>query len=84
MPAAPSTIKASSGWKVKALESLLQSGNGKLPINVKIIFEGEEEVGGESIAEFVKKQKPDDDGLLAKSGQPLSSSHKRPWPAPRG
>jgi len=43
--------------EVKALESLLQSGNGKLPINVKIIFEGEEEVGGESIAEFVKKQK---------------------------
>src|ERR1700729_4057940 len=43
--------------EVKALESLMQSGNGKLPINVKVIFEGEEEVGGESIADYVRKQK---------------------------
>src|SRR5580698_2753898 len=43
--------------EVKALESLMKSGNGKLPINVKVLFEGEEEVGGESIAEYVKKQK---------------------------
>src|ERR1700736_1290608 len=43
--------------EVKALESLMQSGNGKLPINVKVIFEGEEEVGGESITEYVRKQK---------------------------
>ena len=43
--------------EVKALESLLQAGDGKLPINVKVIFEGEEEVGGEAIAEFVRKQK---------------------------
>jgi acetylornithine deacetylase/succinyl-diaminopimelate desuccinylase-like protein len=43
--------------EVKALESLLQTGGGKLPINVKVIFEGEEEVGGESIAEYVRKQK---------------------------
>src|ERR1700681_1678688 len=43
--------------EVKALESLMQAHGGKLPINVKVIFEGEEEVGGESIAEYVRKQK---------------------------
>ncbi len=43
--------------EVKALESLFQAHDGKLPINVKVIFEGEEEVGGEAIAEYVRKQK---------------------------
>src|ERR1700676_3337018 len=43
--------------EVKALESLMQGGGGKLPINVKVLFEGEEEVGGESITEYVGKQK---------------------------
>src|ERR1700674_2850429 len=43
--------------EVKALESLMQAHGGKLPINVKVIFEGEEEVGGESIAEYVRKEK---------------------------
>src|SRR6266700_597267 len=43
--------------EVKALESLMQAGGGKLPINVKVIFEGEEEVGGEAIAEYLRKQK---------------------------
>ena len=43
--------------EVKALESLFQAHDGKLPLNVKVIFEGEEEVGGESIAEYVRKQK---------------------------
>src|SRR6202163_3496740 len=43
--------------EVKALESLMQAHGGELPINVKVIFEGEEEVGGESIAEYVRKQK---------------------------
>lgn len=38
--------------QVKALESLLAS-DGKLPINVRILFEGDEEVGGEGIAEYV-------------------------------
>jgi acetylornithine deacetylase/succinyl-diaminopimelate desuccinylase-like protein len=41
--------------QVKAFESLFRSGNGKLPINVRIIFEGEEEVGGEAIAEYIRK-----------------------------
>ena len=45
--------------EVKALESLMNAHGGKLPINIKIIFEGEEEVGGESIADYVRKQKPE-------------------------
>ena len=43
--------------EVKALEALMQAGNGKLPINVKVLIEGEEEVGGESIALYVRQQK---------------------------
>lgn len=38
---------------LKALESLMKSGGGRLPVNVKLLLEGEEEVGGESIAKFV-------------------------------
>jgi acetylornithine deacetylase/succinyl-diaminopimelate desuccinylase-like protein len=41
---------------VKALESLFQAHGGKLPINVRVLLEGEEEVGGEQIAKFVKEQ----------------------------
>lgn len=37
---------------VKALETL-RAVNGKLPVNVKVLIEGEEEVGGESIAKYV-------------------------------
>ena len=44
--------------QVKALESLLASG-GKLPLNVRVLYEGDEEVGGEGIAEYVAS-KPDD------------------------
>lgn len=40
--------------EVKAFESLFKTGNGKLPINIRVIFEGEEEVGGEAIADFVR------------------------------
>src|SRR5246500_5073444 len=40
---------------VKALESLFASGGGKLPVNVRVIVEGEEEVGGEGIASFVRE-----------------------------
>src|SRR3977135_4300798 len=31
--------------------------NGALPINVKFIIEGEEEIGGESIAAYLRKEK---------------------------
>lgn len=41
--------------QVKAFESLFKANDGKLPINVRIIYEGEEEVGGESIEKFVKQ-----------------------------
>ncbi len=40
---------------VKALESLLHTDGGKLPINIRVILEGEEEVGGEGIAQFVRE-----------------------------
>jgi acetylornithine deacetylase/succinyl-diaminopimelate desuccinylase-like protein len=43
-------------WMVlKAFESLMKTGGGKLPVNVRVILEGEEEVGGESIADFVRQ-----------------------------
>ncbi len=44
--------------QVKALESLL-AANHALPINVRVLFEGEEEVGGEGIANYVAS-KPSD------------------------
>ena len=41
--------------QLKAFESLFKAGGGKLPINVRVLIEGEEEVGGEGIEAFVKK-----------------------------
>jgi acetylornithine deacetylase/succinyl-diaminopimelate desuccinylase-like protein len=43
---------------VKALESLL-AASGSLPLNVRVILEGEEEVGGEGIAAFVASRPPE-------------------------
>ena len=40
---------------VKALESLMTAHGGQLPVNVRVIIEGEEEVGGEGIAAFVRE-----------------------------
>ena len=37
---------------IKAVEAL-RAVNGKLPVNLKFLIEGEEEVGGESIAKYV-------------------------------
>jgi acetylornithine deacetylase/succinyl-diaminopimelate desuccinylase-like protein len=44
--------------QVKALESLF-AANGKLPLNVRVILEGDEEVGGEGIASFVASKPPE-------------------------
>jgi acetylornithine deacetylase/succinyl-diaminopimelate desuccinylase-like protein len=41
---------------IKAIEALF-AVYGRLPVNVKFLIEGEEEVGGESISEFVPKHK---------------------------
>jgi acetylornithine deacetylase/succinyl-diaminopimelate desuccinylase-like protein len=41
---------------LKAIEAFLQTG-GALPVNVKIIFEGEEEIGSEHFADFLLKYK---------------------------
>jgi acetylornithine deacetylase/succinyl-diaminopimelate desuccinylase-like protein len=40
---------------VKALESLFAAGGGTLPVNVRVLIEGEEEVGGEGIANYLLK-----------------------------
>jgi acetylornithine deacetylase/succinyl-diaminopimelate desuccinylase-like protein len=41
---------------VKAVEALIQS-EGKLPVNVKFIIEGEEEIGSRNLAPFLEKNK---------------------------
>jgi acetylornithine deacetylase/succinyl-diaminopimelate desuccinylase-like protein len=44
--------------QVKALESLM-AAHGKLPVNVRVLLEGDEEVGGEGIAQFVASKPPE-------------------------
>ena len=46
--------KGQSFTHIKAVESILAE-RGELPVNVKFILEGEEEVGGESIDRFVRE-----------------------------
>jgi acetylornithine deacetylase/succinyl-diaminopimelate desuccinylase-like protein len=41
--------------QLKALESMFKSSGGKLPLNVRVLYEGEEEVGGEHIEAFVRE-----------------------------
>ena len=40
---------------IKAVERLMQR-DGRLPVNVRFLIEGEEEVGGEHIEQFVREQ----------------------------
>jgi acetylornithine deacetylase/succinyl-diaminopimelate desuccinylase-like protein len=44
--------------QVKALESLL-AASGSLPLNVRVLLEGDEEVGGEGIANYVASKPAD-------------------------
>jgi acetylornithine deacetylase/succinyl-diaminopimelate desuccinylase-like protein len=57
---------------VKSLESLMRA-NGTLPVNIKILIEGEEEAGGASIEKYVREH-PDelacDAVLVADTGMP--------------
>ncbi len=58
---------------VKALESLMHGGNGTLPVNVKVLVEGEEEAGGEAIEAYVKSHPEKlacDVALVADTGMP--------------
>lgn len=41
---------------LKALEALMQS-TGRLPVNIKCMFEGEEEVGGENLAPWIDRHR---------------------------
>ncbi len=42
---------------IKAMEALNRVYQGKLPVNVKFLVEGEEEIGGESISKYVPAHK---------------------------
>lgn len=42
---------------VKAVEALMAVHGGKLPVNLKFLVEGEEEIGGKSISKFVPANK---------------------------
>lgn len=63
---------------VKAIESMLE-GNGRLPVNVKLCFDGEEEIGSPNIEPFVKANQTllaadlvlVSDGAMLRSDQPV-------------
>jgi acetylornithine deacetylase/succinyl-diaminopimelate desuccinylase-like protein len=58
---------------LKALEALMQTRGRKLPVNVRVLIEGEEEAGGESIEAYVKEYPQKlgcDVVLVADSGMP--------------
>lgn len=40
---------------IKAIEALRAANGGALPLNVKFLIEGEEEIGGESVAKYVEQ-----------------------------
>jgi acetylornithine deacetylase/succinyl-diaminopimelate desuccinylase-like protein len=56
---------------IKAVEALFKANDGKLPVNVKFIIEGEEEVSNENISKFV----PEKADLLKADVCVISDSH---------
>ncbi|HEX8218712.1 MAG TPA: dipeptidase [Chloroflexia bacterium] len=56
---------------LKAVELLMRQHNGSLPVNVRFLIEGEEEVGGEGIEHYVKEHP----GELACDAVLISDSH---------
>lgn len=58
---------------VKSLEALMRAGKGTLPVNVRVLIEGEEEAGGASIEDYVKRHPKAlacDVALIADTGMP--------------
>ncbi|HEY7779175.1 MAG TPA: dipeptidase [Ktedonobacterales bacterium] len=58
---------------VKALEALMRTNGDALPVNVRVLIEGEEEAGGESIEAYVKEHPEKlgcDVAVLVDSGMP--------------
>jgi acetylornithine deacetylase/succinyl-diaminopimelate desuccinylase-like protein len=58
---------------LKSLQALMQAHGGKLPVNVRVLIEGEEEAGGESIEAYVREHPQKlacDVALVADTGMP--------------
>jgi acetylornithine deacetylase/succinyl-diaminopimelate desuccinylase-like protein len=47
--------KGQSYIHLKAVEALLKTGEAKLPVNVRILMEGEEEIGGKAVSTFIRE-----------------------------
>ncbi len=52
-----SDMKGQVVCHIKAVESIIRSSNGNLPINLKYMLEGEEEVGSPSLGPFITEHK---------------------------
>ena len=57
---------------LKAAEAWLKTAGG-LPINVKVLIEGEEEIGGKNLGAFVAERTPSSPATTSSSPTPASS-----------